>query len=737
MSNPHHIWSFSRIGGFNQVRIETGADLVHLNRLDQKLWVALACPTTGLEFDAKTLSLIDRDQDGRIRASELIAAIHWAAGLLKNPDVLMSDRPGLPLNAIDDSAPEGAALLNLAKQILAALGKPQGTEITLEDVSDTARIFEHSRFNGDGILQATAASDEFTQGVIQSIIEVFGSETDRSGKPGIREEKAGAFFAAVTDYCSWAARAEVEAGILRNRENHSAFLAYRAVDSKINDYFGRCRLAAFDPRATPALNRDEKDYTTLSTREIKSDAIEYADFPLTQIAPAQPLHLHRGINPAWTKRLAEFNSRVAVPLLGGPEAITEAAWQQVVDHFTPYAAWLAEKSLTGIESLGLARLREILTSSAKVQIQELFVMEKAEETVMAGLGALERLIRYQRDLRRLAGNFVNFEDLYSGKQPAIFQMGTLYLDERSCQLCISVLDPARHASMAPMAGTYLVYCDCTRKVSGEKMQIVAAFTNGDSENIMVGRNGVFYDRKGRDFDATVVKIIDNPIGLRQAFWSPYKKFVRFIEEQVAKRAATAEGSRTEKLSKAAEITAHLDDSKTSPPKKMDVGTVAALGVAFGAIGGFLTGIISMGGQIVQQGPLAIVGAIAGIILVISSPSLVLAYIKLRKRNLGPILDANGWAINTRARINIPFGTSLTQVPSLPTGSRINLNDPFAEKVNPWPKRLLLFLILYLTYVILNHMGYISEWTNGRIGTPNPNVESAHAPGGIKTISTPI
>ena len=291
--------------------------------------------------------------------------------------------------------------------------------------------------------------------------------------------------------------------------------------------------------------------------------------------------------------------------------------------------------------------------------------------------------------------------------------------------------------MAPMAGTYLVYCDCTRKVSGEKMQIVAAFTNGDSENIMVGRNGVFYDRKGRDFDATVVKIIDNPIGLRQAFWSPYKKFVRFIEEQVAKRAATAEGSRTEKLSKAAEITAHLDDSKTSPPKKMDVGTVAALGVAFGAIGGFLTGIISMGGQIVQQGPLAIVGAIAGIILVISSPSLVLAYIKLRKRNLGPILDANGWAINTRARINIPFGTSLTQVPSLPTGSRINLNDPFAEKVNPWPKRLLLFLILYLTYVILNHMGYISEWTNGRIGTPNPNVESAHAPGGIKTISTPI
>ena len=57
---------------------------------------------------------------------------------------------------------------------------------------------------------------------------------------------------------------------------------------------------------------------------------------------------------------------------------------------------------------------------------------------------------------------------------------------------------------------------------------------------MVGRNGIFYDRKGRDWDATITKIIDNPISIRQAFWSPYKKVVRMIEEQVAKRAAAAD-----------------------------------------------------------------------------------------------------------------------------------------------------------------------------------------------------
>ena len=102
--------------------------------------------------------------------------------------------------------------------------------------------------------------------------------------------------------------------------------------------------------------------------------------------------------------------------------------------------------------------------------------------------------------------------------------------------------PAKHAAMAGLAGTYLAYCDCVRKGSGEKMQIVAAFTDGDSDNLMVGRNGIFYDRKGRDWDATITKIVDNPISIRQAFWAPYKKVVRMIEEQVAKRAAAADAA---------------------------------------------------------------------------------------------------------------------------------------------------------------------------------------------------
>lgn len=70
-----HPWKFFRAGGFDQPRIDTPADLLAIGELDQKLWVALSCPVAGIEFDHRTLALIDSDNDGHIRAPELIATL--------------------------------------------------------------------------------------------------------------------------------------------------------------------------------------------------------------------------------------------------------------------------------------------------------------------------------------------------------------------------------------------------------------------------------------------------------------------------------------------------------------------------------------------------------------------------------------------------------------------------------------------------------------------------------------
>src|SRR6476620_2823769 len=98
-----HTWRFARVGGFDQVQITTGQDLVNLGKLDQKLWVALACPVKGIEFDERTLELIDSDPDGRVRASELLAATKRTKKALKKVDVREKSGEPLPLDAIADA----------------------------------------------------------------------------------------------------------------------------------------------------------------------------------------------------------------------------------------------------------------------------------------------------------------------------------------------------------------------------------------------------------------------------------------------------------------------------------------------------------------------------------------------------------------------------------------------------------------------------------------------------------
>jgi hypothetical protein len=728
-------WKFFRAGGFDQVRLDTGADLANLDQLDQKLWVALACPTTGLEFDSKTLALIDTDKDGRIRAPEIIAAAKWAASCLKNPDDLLKGSASLSLSAISDVTQEGQQLLSSARQILANLDKKDADSITIEDTTDTTKIFVQTRFNGDGIIPPEAAEEQALQATIIEIISCAGGETDRSGKLGLSADKAKAFFTEAQLFSDWWKLAETDSTIFPlDGSTETAANAFKVVKNKIEDYFTRCRLAAFDPRAVAALNREEKEYLTFAAKDLTLSSTEIASFPLAQVAAGKALPLREGLNPAWADAMAKFETAIVKPILNGKNAITESDWTTIRSKFTAYEAWSAAKKGAVVEKLGIKRVREILAGKAEEEIAALIAKDKALEPEANAIAAVDRLVRYHRDLYKLLNNFVSFRDFYRRKDKAIFQAGTLYLDQRSCELCLPVEDAARHALMAGLAGTYLAYCDCARKATGEKMQIVAGFTNGDSDNLMVGRNGIFYDRKGRDWDATISKIVDNPISIRQGFWSPYKKFVRAIEEQIAKRAAAADAPASDKLAQAASNMSRADliaeKNKAVEQKKIDVGVVAAMGVALGAIGGaaasLATGILRLP---VWQIPLVFIG----FILLISLPSMIIAWLKLRKRNLGPILDANGWAVNARARMNVPFGASLTQVAALPPGVHIDrMTDPFADKKSPWPRIIIAALVLLFVYTILSKMGYIYQWTKGRLGESGPT----HTEAGPKAPSAP-
>ncbi|HEY5346446.1 MAG TPA: hypothetical protein VIK62_08895 [Verrucomicrobiae bacterium] len=712
----NHIWKFFRAGGFNQVVIGSGADLANLDQLDQKLWVALACPTTGVEFDKTTLALIDTDKDGRVRAPELIAAAKWATGLIKNPDDLLKGRATLKPSAINDANPEGKLIANFARQVL---GKGDNDEVTFDEAAAAAATFAAKPFNGDGIIPADSASDDATKAVIADIITCLGADADVSGKPGVSQAKVDQFFAEATAYSDWWKKAEADATVLPLGVNTEAAAgAVKAVKAKVEDYFARGRLAAFDPRAVNALNRDEKEYAALGAKDLTNNHADIAGLPLAQVGATTPLPLTQGINPAWAGAMVALQTHAIAPLLGAKTVLTEADWNALTGKLAAFDAWNASKTGGSVEKIGLSRAREILASKAKETLTALIAKDAAEAGNATAVIGLHRLIHYHRDLAKLARNFVNFADFYGRKDKAIFQAGTLYLDQRSCDLCLTVDDAGKHATMAGMAGTYLAYCDCARKGSGEKLSIVAGFTGGDSDNLMVGRNGIFYDRAGRDWDATITKIVDNPISIRQAFWSPYKKLVRLIEERAAKQAAAADANSNVQLTAVANapIPAPGTATPAAPHKSaFDPSVIALISVALGSLAAAFASILALLGKIEHwQVPLAI----AGIMLVVSAPSMAIAWLKLRKRNLGPILDANGWAVNAKAKMNVPFGGALTGVAALPPGATFGAADKYAEKPSVWPKLLAFAFALWFVWAFLNDsQGRLYGWTEGKHGTP--------------------
>jgi hypothetical protein len=699
-SNTKHTWRFFRSGGLDQVLLETGADLLALDQLDQKLWVALGCPVKGLELDEKTLALIDTDSDGRIGAPDVIAAVRWAAGRLGDVGEVLNGAEILPLESINGS-PEGRILVASARQILAGVGRRESTGITVSDATDTAGIFAANPLNGDGIIPPEATDDPSIQALIKEIVSTVGGTARGSGSVGVTAQSIDRFFVELSAYVAWIELSSTREIAVLGEATEAACNAIRAVRTKVEDFFARSRLASFDARSIGALNRSETDYAAIAAKDLAASAEEVRGFPLAHVEADRPLPLRDGVNPAWASELAALKEKAVAPVFGpGKASLTYSEWTALNAKVAAYETWLGGKTGSAVEKIGVARAKEILGGAGRAALSELVARDRALEPEFKAISDVERLSRYYRDLRTLLCNFINFSDFYSRDRYAAFQAGTLFLDSRSTELCLRVEGTS---PLAAMSKVYITYCNCTR-ADGATMTIAACFTQGDGDYLFVGRNGVFYDRKGGLWYAIITSIVDNPISIRQAFWSPYKKFIRVIEEQVAKRAAAADAGADGKLASAAGV-----DAPKPQSNKFDLALITGIGVAIGSIGTFLATVFAKFVELPGwQLPLIVIG----LILVISLPSMFIAALKLRQRTLGPILEGNGWAINGRVRISVPFGETLTRVAALPPGSRRTLEDPYGDDEAMMPGRGISLLVALL---VLGALAIWIRWDHNQRG----------------------
>ena len=693
-----HSWSFENIGGSTRVKITTGADIAHLDELDPKMWTVLSCPAKGLEIDDKSLQYMDTDSDGKIRVNDIVATAKWITSAIKNADLLLKGDDHIDIEQLNQEDANGKKLYNSAKQILANLNK-EGSVISLADTADSAAIFAKTRFNGDGIITELTTNDLDEKAAIAAAIATLGGVADRSGDNGVNAELIEKFYQTLADYAAWQA-ATVEAPY--GADTDKAIEAYNALDSKVKDYFVRAKLASFSPESTAKLDVQTALIEAISADNLTGKTDEIASYPIARITDKQELDIDAPINPAWA---TQFNTLMAI-VKPAEKAITEASWAAIGTTFATYNAWKATKKGAEVESLGIDTVKKLLADDKKQALLTLIAQDAALKEEAESIDMVDKFLHVYRDLYRLLRNFVTFHDFYdkSKKVNAIFQNGRLIIDQRECRMCMEVSDMAKHNSSAATSGMYLVYCDCTTKSKPGKITIVATVTVGDIGDLIVGKNAIYYDNKGLVWDAVITKIIDNPISVGQAFWSPYRRMATTIENLISKNAADKDAAMMKdvnaKINAAPATTAApAADAAKAPAQPFDIGKFAgifaALGMAVGMIGTALTSIFK---GIFALKWWQLIAAFVGIMLVISGPAMVMAWLKLRRRNIAPLLNANGWAVNAASKISIPFGETLTDIAKFP---KLKLKDPYAKKgLAPWKKWCISLLTLAVVIVAL-------------------------------------
>jgi hypothetical protein len=681
-------WEFVNLGGSSRVRISSGEDIAHLDELDPKMWTVLSCPVTGLEIDDKSLAYIDVDSDGKIRVNDIVAVSKWITGVLKDADLLLEGKDSIDIKDIDQENADGKKLYCSARQILSNLGKEDGV-ISLADTADVAAIFAKTRFNGDGVITEATPEDADDKAAVAAAVASLGGVADRSGAMGVNADMIEAFYKNLADYAAWK-EAAVEAPFADKTD--AVIDAYNALDAKVKDFFMRSKLASFSPDSTASLDVQTSSIQAISAENLASKTDEIASYPIARITGKPEIDLSAPLNPAWAAKF-ELVKSVA---LNDKKVLTEADWAAVGAEFAAYTAWKAAKAGACVEGLGIDAVKDFIAKDRKASLLELVAQDVALAEEAANIAMVDKFLHIFRDFYRLLRNFVTLSDFYTKDKnvSAIFQSGRLIIDQRECRFCMKVTDMGKHTASAASSGMFLVYCDCTTKSKPGKLNIVAAVTVGEIGDLVVGKNAVYYDNSGEEWDAVITKVVDNPISVAQAFWSPYRRMATAIENLINKSAADKDAKIMAEATAKINAAPAAGAASAAPAQPFDIGKFAgifaAFGMALGALGTALTTIFS---GILDMPIWKTLLVVVAILLLISGPAMVMAWMKLRRRNIAPLLNANGWAVNAASKISIPFGETLTDAARYP---KMKLKDPYAKAgLAPWKKWLISFAALVL------------------------------------------
>ena len=660
---------FNRVGKTYQLRIETPEDLGHILTLDESLWVATNAPTAAFRCDPRFLALVDSDSNGRIYTYELKDAVALLLDRMADRSRLCEGTDVLSLAAIRSGTPEGEALLASARYVLDILGEADDETISLDQVRRFMANQQSQPLNGDGVIVPQAAGDGETAGFIEDVLLCVGGTQDASGEQGVCQQHIDEFMTAVAAFLEWRSMADIPPGqsstdvmTLGSRTPH-AYEVYQQHAERVDLFFTLCRAERFRPGTASQPGRAESGPKDLSDSELVQDHLEKSSLARIDTDGLLPLS-GDGLNPLYRQWVFDLKKHVLEPVLGDvPERLSEADWERVKSALAPYEAYLGQKKGASVEGLPAEKLMQYREGPLRERAMELMEADKQMAATLAGVKGVERLLLYQQNLMCLANNFVSFPQLYATNERALFEMGSAVLDGRWFTFAVKVDDVAFHSSVAKASRILVVYLEVSRTAAQQRFHVALPVTSGTKGNLSVGKRGVFFDINGKEYEARVIQIIENPVSFAEALVAPFVRLVQMVAGKIESFSGAAEKVLQTEVEQVVKV-----PQEPAPGVTQRAGGAAAMIAGIGLTVAALSSAFAFVVSKLAEAPHMIGLGLVGAVLVVLVPVSLSAMIRLRRQDLAALLEGCGWAVNARMRLTRAQRKHFTTRVSYPKGA---------------------------------------------------------------------
>lgn len=610
--------AFQYHGRAIHLSLKSLSDLDRVLQLDDVHWLATTAPVGDFLLPPAFLTYLDADDDGRITADDVRKAIAW----LRSRSTLDTPSAQIPCDQIS-----AQSATDTWDKIVRTFKLPEDKVVSLKTVRECRAKYTEDPANfGSGSLTPRDVDDADQTRLLEVI-----QDSVEPNKESVTEEQLDAFLEQATEVLDWRGASPGEDSWAQE------YPIFKSLAPKLKEYFLLSDTAHYTGEQ-PEVSWPEHAQDERLKEELKG-------LPLALPLDPEKLDFKSRLNPVYGEEIRVFRE-----LFLDGDILARSFYKELEERFELYADWLETAPERAYPELATEDLKGWLSSEGLLaELRNKLRTKRENGLVRKDFDELEKLTLFQAHLLELCQNFVAFPDLYNPNDRALFERGTAIMDGREFHLVLPVDDIGIHKQAATRSNMFVLYLEA------EGEHFAAPVTTGSQGHLAKLKYGILHHISGDEKVAKVVDLVSNPISFYEALIAPVQKIGTTLKTKI-------ESLSSEKEKELVEGSLSPQKESTKQESSSSGSLLAGGGVAVAALGSSFAFMMK---TLASLTPMKFALTFLGLFLAFLIPAGLVAYLKLRNRDLSAVLEGNGWGINDRMKLTSQQAKQFTRQPRHP------------------------------------------------------------------------